>query len=123
MASFPALAPATRRYTLGSYPVTVPSAFPGGGPRFRHGQINVGHQLELGFTHLTQAETRLIRDHYRAQQGGFLPFALSAEAWAGHASSTDVVASGLQWKYLGQPEETQKSGGLVDVSLTLISVY
>jgi hypothetical protein len=123
VATFPALAPATRKYTLGSYPVTVPSAFPGGGPRFRHSQINVAHQLELGFTDLTQAETKLIRDHYRGQQGGFLPFALSAEAWAGHTSSTDIVASGLQWKYLEQPEETQKSGGLVDVAVKLGSVY
>jgi hypothetical protein len=122
MADFPALEPDSRRYSLGQFPVTTETGFGAGSVRFLHGTVSSGHTLELGFLDLSQANAKLLRDHYRTQQGGFLPFALSAEAWAGHASSTDLVPSTTQWKYNAQPEETHKRGGFVDVTVQLVSV-
>jgi len=91
MATFPALKPATRRYSMGVFPVTEERGFGGGSIRFRHGSTAYGHTLELGFVALTQAQAKLIRDHYREQQGGYRSFQLSTYAWAGHASFTDLV--------------------------------
>lgn len=122
MATFPALRPAARRYSLGVYPSSEQRGFGGGSVRFLHGSTPSAHTLELGFEHLTQDEAKLLRDHYRNQQGGYLPFALSAAAWAGHTSVTDLVPATTRWIYAGPPEETHKSGGLVDVTVQLQSV-
>lgn len=122
MATFPALKPATRRYSMGVYPVTEERGFGGGSIRFKHGAIPYGHNLELGFIALTQAQAKLLRDHYREQQGGYISFPLSAEAWAGHASFTDLVPSSTYWRYASVPEETHRTGGYVDVSITMLSV-
>jgi hypothetical protein len=122
MADFPALRPAVRRYGLGVYPASEERGFGGGSVRFLHGATASGHTLQLGFTVLTNAEAKLLRDHYREQQGGFLPFALSTEAWAGHTSQTDLVPSTTLWVYAAQPDETHLGGGLFDVNVQLASV-
>jgi hypothetical protein len=116
MATFPALRPAYRRYSFGQFPVTVDSV------RFLHGGTSSGHTLELSFVLLTEAEAALLREHYRVQQGGFLPFSLSDEAWAGHSSLTDLVPTTTQWIYADQPEETHRKGSLYDVTVRLESV-
>lgn len=122
MASFPALKPATRRYSMGVFPVTEERGFGGGSIRFRHGSTAYGHNLEMGFTALTQAEAKLIRDHYRTQQGGYISFPLSAEAWAGHTSFSDLVPTTTYWRYSAPPEEVHMDGGYVDMSVALLSV-
>jgi hypothetical protein len=122
MATFPALKPATRRYSMGVFPVTEERGFGGGSIRFRHGSTAYGHTLELNFTALSQAQTKLIRDHYREQQGGYRSFQLSNEAWAGHASYTDLVPLTTYWRYSTFPTEQHRANGYADVSIALISV-
>ena len=122
MATFPALEPATRRYSMGTYPVTEEKGFGGGSVRFKHGATAYSHNLELGFAALTQAEAKLLRDHYREQQGGYIAFPLSAQAWAGHTSFTDLVPLSTHWRYASQPQEDHLSAGYVNVQITLVSV-
>ena len=122
MATFPPLRPAVRNYDMGMFPVTTRTGFGGGSVRFSHGADSFAHSLDLGFTLLTQVEAALIRNHYRGQQGGFLPFRLSSEAWDGHTSATDLVPVTTRWVYVQPPEETHLAGGLMDVSVRLESV-
>ena len=122
MATFPALEPATRRYSMGIFPTTEERGFGGGSIRFKHGTTAYSHNLELGFAALTQAQSKLLRDHYREQQGGYIAFPLSTEAWAGHTSFTDLVPTSTHWRYASQPQEEHLTGGYVNVQLTLISV-
>lgn len=122
MATFPALRPAARRYSMGRFPITEERGYGGGSVRFLHGTTSSGHSLTLEYQSITQAEAKLLRDHYRGQQGGFLPFALSADAWAGHSSMTDLVPTTTKWTYASAPDEQHRDGGLVDVSLQLVSV-
>ena len=121
MATFPALRPSARRYSMGVFPVTQ-ERLAAGDIRFLHGGTASGHTLELAFTWLTATEAALLRDHYRTQQGGQLPFSLSTEAWAGHTSQTDLVPASTLWIYANPPEETHHSGSLFDVSVQLESV-
>jgi hypothetical protein len=122
MATFPALEPATRRYSMGIFPTTEERGFGGGSIRFKHGTTAYSHNLELGFAALTQAQAKLLRDHYREQQGGYIAFPLSTEAWAGHTSFTDLVPTSTHWRYTSQPQEDHLTGGYVNVQLALISV-
>lgn len=122
MATFPSLRPASRRYSMGMFPVTTETGFGGGNVRFLHGSTSSGHTLELGYENLTQTEAALIRTHYRAQDGSHQAFALSTDAWAGHSSMTDLVPATTLWCYETAPEETHKSGGFVDMTVSLHSV-
>lgn len=117
MPDFPSLAPGARTYTFGVLPVSDQQ-----GVRFLHSTDRSACELQLGFVHLTEAEAALIRDHYRGQNGSHMSFLLSNAAWAGHSSMTDLLPAGTRWVYAAIPEETQRRGGLVDVSVSLRSV-
>jgi hypothetical protein len=123
MATFPSLEPTSRTYDFGRYPVTTQSGWAGGMVRFRHGLSPANHRLTLEYTYITEAQAKLLRDHYREQRGGFFQFALSSTAWAGHSSMTDLVPSTTSWRYAKQPEETHRSGSLVDMIIELEAVF
>lgn len=120
MATFPALKAASRRYSMGVYPVTTEGEV-GGSVRFRHGTVAFGHTLDLSFPALTESEAALIRNHYRQQSGSYIPFPLSPEVWAGHTSMTDLVPATTYWKYADAPEENHNPRGIVDVIVKLRS--
>ncbi len=107
---------------MGVYPMTEEQTAASGAVRFLHGATACGHNLELSFTGLTEAQAKLLRDHYREQQGGYLSFPLSTEAWAGHTSFTDLVPISTYWCYAAQPQEDHIFTGRISVQVTLISV-
>lgn len=117
MATFPTLEPVTRRRSLGVYQVTTEA----GGIRFLHGRVPSGQTLELVYENLTQAEAKLIRDHYRTQQGSFLGFTLPAIVNAGNTLPIAGTQYQVRWKYAASPEETQKRGGYVDLTVSLLA--
>jgi hypothetical protein len=121
MANFPSLRPRSRSYSFGRYAVTTESTS-AGSVRFLHGPTSANHELQLGFINLTQAEARLIRNHYRLQNAGHEPFQLSALAWAGHSNFYDLIPVTTFWRYVTEPEEVQKNGGFIDVSVQLAAV-
>ena len=121
MATFPALEPATRSYRQGRYPVSLQPLFAADSVRFSHGPRPFGYVLTLGYQYLTAAEAKLIRDHWRAQAGGFEPFMLSPEAMAGHGSYA-LVPSTKRWRYLGPPQEQHLTGSLVNLTVELETV-
>lgn len=123
MATFPELEPNQRSYTMGRLPITVQEGWAGGAVRFRHGTTLAGHQLKLSYQHLTATQAALLRTHYRTQLGGYAPFALPSLVWAGQSSPTNLVPAVRQWRYASAPEETHLSGALVNVSVTLESVF
>jgi hypothetical protein len=119
---FPAIEPASRSYGAGRYPITAAVGLGGGNVYFLHSSTKSGIELELGYENLTQAEAKLIRDHYRLREGGYQSFLLPSTIWAGHSSATNIAAAETRWKYARIPEETQKTAGYVDVTISLISV-
>ena len=122
MAAFPALEPAERAYSAALYPLSIQSGWPSGSVRFRHGTTPTGYLLKLGYQLLTATEAGLIRTHYRGQRGGTLPFALDAAVWLGHGGDTAPAATATLWRYASPPEESHRSGGLMDVAVELESV-
>jgi hypothetical protein len=118
MATFPALEPVSRRRTLGAYPVSTEV----GDVRFLHGPIPSGQALELSYQYLTQTEAELIREHYRTQEGGFLSFVLPSIINASDSFPLSGSAFPVAWKYAAAPEEDQKTGGYVDMTVNLVAV-
>jgi hypothetical protein len=122
MTQFPQLEPLNRSYDLGSHPIAAASFNNGDETRFLHGAyFAVGVPMSLQFPALNLTQTRQISDHF-ASHGTVRSFTIPAHLWRTHASTTDVVASGFVWRYSNPPEETPRSGGLFDVSVSLLSV-
>lgn len=123
MAPFPAIAPNTRSYDLvGDIPMLAEPAWPGVEVRYLTGSdpLTVTDQpLELGYLSLSSAQAQQLRDHYDEQQGGLIPFSLPAVILQGH--STAITTAGATWRYAGPPSEQQRSGGRVDMVITLES--
>lgn len=121
MAIFPALEPATRQYTFGSFALTEEPSPSAGTVRFRHSSIPAAYELMLGYEHLTDAEATLIRNHYGVQAGGFISFTLPAIIWKGHTFAGNIAPVGMRWRYTAPPEEVQRSAGYVNLSVSLES--
>lgn len=121
MATFPELEPAARSYDLGAFPLTEQPSQSAGTVRFRHGDAAVSFGLKLEYVYLSDAEATQIRSHYQGQGGSYESFMLPSIIWKGHTFSGNVFSIGTQWRYAETPEETHQSGGLVNVTIDLIS--
>lgn len=120
MADFPELEPTTRAWDFGAYAMSEAPAVGGGAIRFNHATEAVGITLAMTFEGLADNDLQLIRDHYYAQQGGYLSFLLPAVIWLGHTSTTDVAPATDRWIYASPPDEGDaKQGGFYDVTVTL----
>jgi len=121
MAAFPAIEPLDRSYSLGSHPISAATFNNGDETRFLHGSVAFGVPVSLSFKALSLTQARLISAHWDGQ-GTIRPFTIPVELWRMHASRYDVVPAGWAWKYAAPPDETPASGGLFDVSVSLIAV-
>jgi len=99
MATFPALKPNARRLDLGNFPQTEYVGTSGVAIRFLYSTNRlIMYKLSLAYNSLTESNITLIYDHYAGQQGSLIPFALSAEVWAGY-SSIPIDAANYKWRY------------------------
>jgi hypothetical protein len=121
MATFPALPPVGRSYSFGRFPLTTQSGLGGNQIKFLHSDEKSGVAMTLTYENLTQTEMASIRDHYRGQDGTFVAFLLPDQIWAGHSSVSNIVPAGTGWRYVSPPEETQKTGGYVDATVSLVA--
>jgi hypothetical protein len=122
MAVFPSLAPAgRRRYRMRSTATTRERSIAGGDVRFRLAPERFDVPLELPYEFLTQTQAQLLRDHWNTH-GTYRSFTLSGAAWAGHTRTDDISPAWHRWVWSEQPQETHRSGGLVDVVCRLRSV-
>lgn len=121
MAAFPSIEPTGRSYDLGAHPVEAATFGSGDAIRFLIGSESSGVPIALEFRALTTADATAIRDHYLAQKE-HQPFTIPAHLWRTHSSATDVVPAGHAYLYAGPPEEAPRSGGLVDVSVSIVSI-
>jgi hypothetical protein len=88
--------------------------------RVLHGSRPVGDALSLGFNNLLEADARLIKDHYRTQNGGFYAFYLSNEVLAGGAYNP--TPSGQLWRYASPPSVEWVRPGVATVTVELVAV-
>lgn len=119
---FPALRPAKRSYSLGAFAVSNETGYGGNEVKFLHSERVSGLNMQLEYQYLTQAESALIRNHYRSQQGSVIPFVLPIDIWAGHTNISNIVPLGTAWHYVTPPTEEQLSGGYVNTVVSLQTV-
>ena len=122
MAAFPAIEPIGRRYGLGAHPMATAGFSSLDEVRFLQGATLSGVSMALEFRAISTSEATQIRDHYLGQRE-HRSFTLPAALWRTHSSQFNVVPAASVWRYAGQPQEAPRFGGLVDVSVPLVSAF
>ena len=121
MTTFPAIAPASRSFTPGDYPIIASVSLSGSQSIERQTTAMVGSTLRLSWPYLSQSDRVSIETHYADQQGGFYPFELPDEILSGFTAS-DYTITGYRWNYAAPPEIEHHCGPYYSISVELISV-
>tara|TARA_R100000734_G_scaffold3379_1_gene3143 strand:+ start:8581 stop:8958 length:378 start_codon:yes stop_codon:yes gene_type:complete len=123
MANFPSIVPNQRSLTLGDFPGTRYEGSSGVGASFLFSTADrVNQLLSLQFRAITEAQKKLIADHFINQQSGLLPFDLPNEIWSGY-TTVPVSSSEYQWRY-SESLEIEPGGiaGRFNVGVRLVAV-
>ena len=122
MTTFPSISPSVRTYVPGNVPVELQAALDGGTVGFKRGARRVSQVLSLSFSHLTEANMILIKDHYIARKGTFEIFYLPSVIWGDY--TTSPVGLDYAWRYSEPPEIQDVSFDrfTVEVSLETVSI-
>jgi len=126
MTAYPAIAPSSRSYQAGDWPVKTFNAQDGAEVRILYGDKRFGHTLDLTYQNIpdTQAEEFML--HYFSVQGTYQTFALPtssgvAKGWEGNLSFYNAGYL-TQWRYAGPPVLTSVRPGVSTVEIRFIAV-
>ena len=117
MATAPAIEPQARSYSFGGEPVADFQDI-----AFLLGDEPVSLTMTLSFLKLPASRVAQFHAHYETQRGSVRPFDLPPEQYRGHSSLYDVLPEGQLWRYAGPIDEPPAVGGLVDLTISYISV-
>lgn len=122
MAVFPALNPASRSFTPGTYPNSGYDGLSGVSNRTRNSNVMLGSQLRLSFAAISEADMLAILAHYKGQRGSFESFPLPSIVWNGGGDASNYQLTGYGWIYNEPPTVVDYPCGFHDVDLTLETV-
>ena len=120
MATFPAIEQSTRSLTFGDYPQLTYEGVSGGNVRFLQGSKRISQILSLGYQYLSEADAKLILDHYSGQEGTLLAFDLPLAVWTGY-STPPINSVYYEWRYVGPFEVAIASPLRYNMNIELIA--
>lgn len=122
---FPALAPSSRSYQAGDWPVKTYTALSGDEIRIRYGNRRSGARLSLSYSNIPDTQAEQFLDHYAETLGTFRSFSLPIAAsigWRGTVDALSPGTGGASYRYAGPPEVTSVRPGISNVSVELVGV-
>jgi hypothetical protein len=119
--SFPAINPASRTWTPGSFGQSSFNAASGAEVRVLYGAVATNHGLSLAYTNITETNALAFNTHYASVQGSFHSFTLPPEVFAGMTTSFTIGTN--KWRYAEPPSVDAVKPGIYNVSVSLIAVY
>lgn len=120
MATFPALRPQARTYTLGQHPASSLAVLTGEETSIRHTNASTNYFLSLTFVGLTEEEHFAINSHY-VIHGRFQPFDLSSTVLEGGGFA---LPTNYQWIYSDKPQTSYAPGVITtSVQVQLVPPY
>lgn len=126
MSEFPSLAPTTRAYDPGDWPVRKFKANDGTEVRFLFGDTRADSTLQLSYENIPDATAEAFVQHYYEQKGTYRTFALPADVtvakgWQGTGTFFNAGVR-RQYRYAEPPKVTGVRPGRSSVSISLIGV-
>ena len=126
--AFPTLAPSSRSYTGGDWPIASFQSQNGSEARILYGNRRVGHTLSLEYKNITDTEAESFFTDYYAQKGTYTTFALpqpitnnAGKGWSGDQNFFKA-GSGVKWRYAEPPQLTSVYPGVSTVRIKLVAV-
>lgn len=123
MANFPSIRPTGRSYSPGQFPTKIYRGLSGATVKRIFGNRSFGHSIELEFANITDANVKLILDHYYAQGGNYTRFALPNEIFSGMSDDLRGVVqapTNILWEYAQSPQVESVFNGRSTVTVSLI---
>ncbi len=120
---FPDLAPSSRDYDPGNWPVKVYNSISGVEVRLRYGDKRYNAKLKLQYQNIPDASADDFLAHYEQQYGTYKAFTLPAGVTAGWTGSTYIPnETTMKFRYSGPPAIQAVRPGVSTVSLELTGV-
>lgn len=122
--AFPTLAPTSRDFSPGDWPIKRFNAQSGSEVRILYGSQRTNAKLSLGYDNITDANAQLFLDDYAAQYGTLRTFTLPSAArtgWTGSDASIDAPPEAA-WRYEGEPQVRSVRPGRSSVTVRLVAV-
>lgn len=122
--TFPTLAPTSREFSPGDWPIKSYNAQSGAEVRILYGNQRINAKLSLGYENIADANAQLFLDDYNDQFGTLRTFALPQEVrtgWTGAGTALDAPALS-KWRYEGEPQVRAVRPGLSSVTVNLVAV-
>lgn len=123
MANFPSFTPTGRSFELGQYPIKTYRSLSGAVVRRSFGNKPFGYTLKLEFANVPEATVNSIIDHYNAQGGGTVGFAVPAAVFAGYSATLQGkvrTPTGIEWLYASPPSIKSEPCGISSVTVDLV---
>ena len=127
-ASFPAIAPTSRQFDPGDWPVKRFNSQNGAEVRILYGNRRVGAKLSLSYQNIDDATAQSFAAHYYEQLGTFKTFALpqpitnnAGKGWKGDTAFFNAGV-GARYRYEAAPSIESVRPGISSVSINLVSV-
>jgi hypothetical protein len=125
-----ALAPTSRSFSAGDYPVKTFKSQSGAETRILYGSRRTNLKLSLTYENITDANAELFINHYDETQGTFASFDVASVStndgaktgWQGNSTVIGATSSGNVYRYESAPQLTQVRPGVSTVTVNLIGV-
>ena len=122
MSLFPSLRPTARSFQVGALPVNTYQSLSGKEVQVVLGDTMAGHGLTLTFGNIQEPVVKQVTDHWYGQSGTALAFNLPAAVWAGWTEYESAITPTQKWRYTAAPQITAVSPGIMNVSVSLVSL-
>ena len=122
--TFPALAPTSRSFDAGDFPVRTFRAQDGAEVRLLYGNKRVGMRIQLSYDNIPDASARLFLEHYHQMKGTYEQFDLVPEAkqgWTEDRKWLGAAEWGSRWRYAGPPQINGVYPGVSTVRVELVA--
>lgn len=124
MAVFPSIRPTGRNYIMGQLPMKIYRGLNGGTVKRVFGNRLLGHTIELNFQNISDANAKLIVDHYNGEYGSYGRFTLPDAVFSGVDNSallsTLKAPTSIQWEYAEPPAIETVFKGRSTVTVRLV---
>lgn len=122
--TFPALAPTSRSFEAGDYPVKAFRAQDGAEVRLLYGNKRVGMKMQLSYDNIPDASARLFLEHYHQMKGTYEQFDLvpaAKQGWSEDRKWLGANVWGSKWRYASPPQINGVYPGVSTVRVELVA--
>jgi len=128
--AFPSLAPTSRAYDAGDFPVKAYKAQNGSEIRYLYGNKRTGMQLQLSYENIPDSSAKDFVAHYHEMYGTYEVFTFEPngaghpkDGWEDEVKWIGAGFWGSQWRYAGPPTVTAVYPGISTVTVKLVGVF